>query len=206
MGWWVTTRCRCGRIRDYKRQQLTKTRGCRSCRNPDKIWFETGEKFGDWEIVGLPISIKGANNYLVRCHCGTEAFRLATELKAGRAWHCGCRSTTYRSGEYITSGFLVKVEHNAKVRDISVNLTIPQLETLWLAQEGRCALSGAPLQLIKNNKDTSATASLDRIDSSGSYEIDNVQFIHKDLNLMKMQMDQDMFILWCIEVANYNNT
>ncbi len=48
------------------------------------------------------------------------------------------------------------------------------------------------------------TASLDRIDSRGHYEVGNVQWIHKDLNIMKNSYDANYFIDMCKSVAKFN--
>lgn len=47
-----------------------------------------------------------------------------------------------------------------------------------------------------------STASLDRIDSSKDYTIGNVQWIHKSINLMKNVIPQDIFVEWCVKIAN----
>lgn len=48
------------------------------------------------------------------------------------------------------------------------------------------------------------TASLDRIDSSRGYEIDNIQWVHKDVNKMKMGLSQNEFIDIC-KIISKNN-
>ena len=48
------------------------------------------------------------------------------------------------------------------------------------------------------------TASLDRIDSSRGYTLDNIQWVHKDLNKMKTNYPNDYFIKMCKYVANNN--
>ena len=48
------------------------------------------------------------------------------------------------------------------------------------------------------------TASLDRIDSTRGYTVDNIQWIHKDLNRMKWNLPNDYFINICTLVANHN--
>lgn len=41
------------------------------------------------------------------------------------------------------------------------------------------------------------TASLDRIDSTKGYTLDNIQWVHKHINVMKMDLDQEYFIKLC---------
>lgn len=47
------------------------------------------------------------------------------------------------------------------------------------------------------------SASLDRIDSKKSYTVDNVQWVHKDVNWMKNKFDQDYFIEMCGRIADH---
>ena len=49
------------------------------------------------------------------------------------------------------------------------------------------------------------TASLDRIDSSQPYVVTNIQWVHKDVNLMKMDLDEDWFVALCWVVTNHKN-
>lgn len=49
-----------------------------------------------------------------------------------------------------------------------------------------------------------STASLDRIDSSKPYVKDNVQWVHKVVNNMKWDFDQNEFIEWCKIIASNN--
>jgi len=57
------------------------------------------------------------------------------------------------------------------------------------------------------NKDRtiSGNASLDRIDSSIGYVNDNVQWVHKDINMMKRIYTQEYFIYLCKLVSENNN-
>lgn len=50
---------------------------------------------------------------------------------------------------------------------------------------------------------TDGAASLDRIDSKKDYTIDNVQWVHKDLNYMKQDFTEEEFINYCKLVVNY---
>lgn len=82
---------------------------------------------------------------------------------------------------------------------------------ILLQQNFRCTLSGIKLKLtdsaaeLKADKE-SITASIDRIDSSKGYVEGNIQWIHKKLNIMKLDMSQSEFINQCKAVAsNHQN-
>ena len=80
------------------------------------------------------------------------------------------------------------------------DLTIEDIWSMYEKQEGVCALSGVPIGWAE--KGLTATASIDRIDSSEGYILENVQLVHKDINFMKQQFDQEYFINMCKAVAD----
>jgi archaellum component FlaC len=56
------------------------------------------------------------------------------------------------------------------------------------------------LKMPENSKQVhngTATASLDRVDSAKGYIKGNVQWVHKDINMMKQQYSQEYFIQMC---------
>jgi archaellum component FlaC len=74
-----------------------------------------------------------------------------------------------------------------------------------LKQNKLCALSGLPIKFARANKRTSETsASLDRIDSTKNYVEGNVQWVHKEVNIMKNVYNQEHFIEMCKLIANNN--
>lgn len=79
-------------------------------------------------------------------------------------------------------------------------LTIEDIWLIYENQKGVCALSGIPIGW--SERGLTATASIDRIDSSEGYLRENVQLVHKDINFMKQQYSQDYFIEMCIAVAD----
>jgi hypothetical protein len=79
-------------------------------------------------------------------------------------------------------------------------LTIENIWDMYEKQNAVCALSGIPIGW--SDKGLTATASIDRIDSSEGYILENVQLVHKDINFMKQQFDQNYFIEVCKAVAD----
>ena len=49
------------------------------------------------------------------------------------------------------------------------------------------------------------TASLDRIDNSLGYTLENTQWVHQDLNFMKNKLPESKFINWCKIVSDYQS-
>jgi len=85
-------------------------------------------------------------------------------------------------------------------RGYAWDLTPDDIVTMWNDQEHVCALSGAPIGW--SEKGLTATVSIDRIDSSEGYLKDNVQLLHKDINMMKQVFSQEYFISMCKAVAD----
>ena len=85
-------------------------------------------------------------------------------------------------------------------RGYAWDLTIEYIWNMYEEQEGVCALSGIPIGWA--DKGLTATASIDRIDNSEGYIVGNVQLLHKDVNFMKQQFDQEYFINICKQIAN----
>jgi hypothetical protein len=79
---------------------------------------------------------------------------------------------------------------------------------VFLRQNGKCALTGLDLDFGSGGTDRRnyhlGSASLDRIDSAKGYSLDNIQWVHKQVNLMKSDLDQSEFIRWCKRVARHS--
>lgn len=80
-------------------------------------------------------------------------------------------------------------------------VTKEQILEKWEKQGRKCALSGldigwAPVGRVH-------TISLDRIDNDRGYTPDNVQLLHKDINMMKHTFLQVYFVNLCRMIAKY---
>jgi hypothetical protein len=99
--------------------------------------------------------------------------------------------------EEISGTFYGAIRDGAKHRNLQFEISIEYIWNLYLKQNRKCALTGIEISLPQKCKDTNQTASLDRIDSSKGYVAGNVQWVHKDINQMKMDLTQDQFINYC---------
>ena len=119
-------------------------------------------------------------------------------------WKCkSCSSHTNNfKGKYhsIPHTWFSMKQKGGISRGYQWDLTIEDIWSMYEKQEGVCALSGVPIGWAE--KGLTATASIDRIDSSEGYILENVQLVHKDINFMKQQFDQEYFINMCKAVAD----
>jgi hypothetical protein len=105
----------------------------------------------------------------------------------------------------ISNSFFQRIISHARRRKIEFNLTIQEVWDLFLKQNRKCALSGLNLVFPKSlNRNEIITASLDRIDSKKGYFIENVQWVHKDINFMKQSFSTEYFIQLCNQISLFN--
>jgi hypothetical protein len=84
------------------------------------------------------------------------------------------------------------------------SITIEQVWDLYKKQLGKCALSGVNIGF--NDLYNGHSASIDRIDSKKEYDIDNIQLVHKDVNLMKNHFDQTYFLETCKRISEFTKS
>lgn len=95
--------------------------------------------------------------------------------------------------------------NNARIRNIPFNVTIEELWDIYIAQNGRCALTGEEIGFVSAKR---GNASLDRIDSKCGYEINNVRWVHRDVNFAKQSLSDADFIELCrkvVKIADLNS-
>lgn len=166
----------------------------------------TGLVFGELEVIRLSeISRNGHSRWSVKCSCGVEKTVLGTHLISGKTISCGHVMRENGRRNFKGVGDLPKSYYSSLKRGadglkgrskIDFNLSMRFLWNLYQEQNGLCKLSKLPIDF------KSKTASLDRVDSSRGYVEDNVQWLHKDINMMKRHYSQDYFLNLCRKVSD----
>lgn len=88
-------------------------------------------------------------------------------------------------------------------RGLVFDIDAAYIEQVFKDQGGKCAISGLPI--FMDWVATAPTASLDRIQSHRGYVRGNVQWVHKVVNLMKLNHDEDYFIAMCMQIAQHRS-
>lgn len=173
-----------------------------------------GEKYGKLTVVSEHSKTRnGHYRYICQCECGAISNVLLTHLRQGNTTSCGC--SMIKSGDChiqwkgvgeISGSFwqnsIISSSNGHKRRKIELSVDMQYCWDLFLKQERKCAISGVILKFPKTGSDKTGTASLDRIDSGIGYIEGNVQWVHKDINIMKNKFNQDYFIYMCKIIAN----
>ena len=181
----------------------------------------TGQTFGGYNIVGLSGYKYDANGYknhkiwtVVCIHCGEKKECQAQHVVNSKHGCKNCKndlmaaqnSAHWRGGEYVPSYFVSKIKASSirKSRTLLFDLSFNYLDSLWVAQQGRCAYTYEPLWFGRSK--ISGNASLDRIDSAFGYIEGNVQFVHKDVNIMKWDLPDDRFLEICEKITLHRSS
>lgn len=150
--------------------------------------------------------------WLFRCVCGKEIERTRREItnyKFKNPPSCGCQANVsgnrhglWRGFGEIPKTYFSHLKKDAKKRNLPMEISIEYLWKLFLKQKRKCVLSGEEICFgtwapVKRKSFREQTASLDRIDSSRGYVKGNIQWVHKDINIMKNVFDTKTFLRYC---------
>ena len=133
----------------------------------------------------------------------TGIAKFCSEQCKGKWQYISGRLTT--ESQYKTiSGSWSRYFDRLLARNYRGDITRNDLLKLLARQGGRCALTGELMtcQLIKGQR-TWTNASMDRIQPGGPYSKSNVQLVCVAVNLFRVNIPVDEFILWCRKVADY---
>lgn len=176
----------------------------------------SAQTFGLWTVLSeyerKPYAGGGANTrWKCRCVCGLEKFVAAGSLRAGTSSGCNKCKMRFCAGEsrkrdpetvrVLPGSHYARIRSRAAESGLLFSITHEQAAALLVEQRFTCALSGVRIESGGNCR---RTASLDRKDSKVGYVIENVQWVHKSLNMMKGSLTDSAFISWCAAVSRHN--
>jgi hypothetical protein len=162
-----------------------------------------GQRFGKLIVIEkIGNNKKGRSIWQCRCDCGGTTNYCSDVLLQNAASKCKeCRRAKY-VGE-ISGRFFNRIKQSAnRGRKLQFNITQQYIWDLFLKQDRKCAFTDIEIFFPKQFRDV-WTASLDRIDSSKGYIEGNVQWVHKDINVMKQDMSDEEFIEWCKKIVKF---
>lgn len=188
-----------------------------------------GAKFGLWTVVSDEVKVgskviegsKTRNLYwLCQCACGELAWKNPHHLKNGtstRCKKCGNKSFIENDGSINTNAIILSKyyqtlqglptrRHRGNKSELTFNITVKHLNDLYESQGHKCALSGISLEPDLSLTVQQQNMSIDRIDSNIGYEVGNVEWVDKRINMMKGSLSNEEFIRLCTLVADYNKS
>tara|TARA_Y100000310_G_C20652682_1_gene800307 strand:- start:1349 stop:1999 length:651 start_codon:yes stop_codon:yes gene_type:complete len=174
----------------------------------------TGQRFGYLEVIRmdhLPNDKRREYKAVCNCYnCGkTDYWVFPLHLRRGQK-SCGCLKGNRKTGKDrnnytgygdITGTIWGKIKTGARRRKLEMSVTIEEAWKLFEEQNKKCALSGLPITM-KDGKRRKGTASLDRKNNIKGYIKGNVQWIHRNINIIKHSCSQEYFVNICRRVVN----
>lgn len=91
------------------------------------------------------------------------------------------------------------LNNNAKRRNLEIKITKEDLIELYKKQQGLCSVTNIPMQFTagtQTNKNQFGV-SVDRVDSTQGYEINNIRLVCSHVNIMKMNLTDQQLMFWC---------
>jgi len=153
------------------------------------------KKYGKWKVIGT----HSGGKVMCKCECGLVKLVQVQSLRNGKSKGCFlCSRKDMR--KCFSSRLWNSLIERTRKRNMKINISQNEAWKLYIAQNGKCALTGDDIRLAW---DGVQTASLDRIDSSKGYVKGNVQWVHKDINYMKKDLEEKYFVGLCSFVANH---
>lgn len=84
-------------------------------------------------------------------------------------------------------------QRNAKERGISFELTFADVEAMWRRSRGKCEATGIPLNILGKWRRRPYAPSIDRIDNSRGYLMENCRLVCVAINLAMNEWGDEVF-------------
>jgi len=177
-----------------------------------------GAKFGRLTVIErAPNRNTRQSWWLCECECGNKKEIRGIKLIRSHTKSCGCLlhepSYNFKGCGQLSGKYWGRIKKHAISRNLEIKISIEEAWDVFTKQNGKdtlsghgtCALSGLPIFLKRNlsydKYKPNQTASLDRIDSTKGYYINNIQWVHVDVQKMKMNLPEDRFIFLCESIS-----
>lgn len=119
-----------------------------------------------------------------------------------------CRNTSSKTSIY--DGLHIPKAHFNNIKSslnrgsrkkLEFKITVEYIDLVFSKQNYKCVYTNQDLRFDIGSK--RGNASVDRIDSSKGYIVDNIQIVHKVINNMKQALSHDEFLEWCRRIVEH---
>ncbi len=203
-------KCDCGNYISLPSNAIISGR-IKSCGCIDKriLDMPINGKYGKLTIISRIENRPGV--WLCKCDCGNLKEYTGSVLRSNKARSCGCNAmkgwnnSSWTGYKDISGRYWENIKRSALKRKFSFEIGITEMWELYEKQNKKCAISGIDINFCRTkDRKWKQSASIDRIDSTKGYTINNVQWVHIDVNLMKMQLSTNELIWLCEKIVENN--
>ena len=200
----VKVKCKCSRefITISSRVKNGYKTECGKCSRNYKLPYQIGQKYDNLTIIDFINDEKKLA--ICKCICGNIKKIRPSLLTINQNNNCGCiKRGRWKGIGNVSLTRYNRIKKGASIRGIPFEVSHEYIADLLEKQGNKCAISGLVIGFGEKTSDK-FTASLDRIDSAQGYIIGNIQWVHVDINLMKMNLNEKYFLDLCGIIAEYN--
>ena len=134
---------------------------------------------------------------------------MRSSFEKGLTKSCGCLKKNYNQSkgyEEISYQFYRRIKRNATDRGIEFSLEMKDIWDQYINQNRKCKFTNLDLTFTQDyNYPEIQTVSVERTNSNKGYSVDNIQVVHKFLNVMKQSFTNEEFVAICKTVsANFS--
>lgn len=167
----------------------------------------TGQRIGSLVALRIDMERDHGRCWIFECDCGNEVSRIPSALLKNK--HQACADCLRGPGSWAWTGigglpqsYFRTIYHGAVARSLTFEITIEEAWILFVQQDKKCALTGWEIDFRTSYAGRhEQTASLDRIDSGRGYLLDNIQWVHREVNHLKRDMPDERFLEICRAIA-----
>lgn len=200
---WIC-KCDCGNIRKAKGYYLRRgIKSCVKCNFTNYLNLKIG-KLLVLERIEDKLNLNGQKiiQWKCQCNCGAIIIRTSRHLNRGNCCCKDCKANIDKKNNFrgvgeISGIFWSSLKRQAKLRNLEFDISLEYIWELFIKQNRRCSVSNLEIGFALSKKEYlngKTTASLDRINSKLGYIKDNIQWVHKWINLMKSDFEQQEFV------------
>lgn len=146
---------------------------------------------------------------LVRCLCDCGKITIINKSSLSRSLtrSCGCYKAEKVRVKHVgdlSPAYFRRCKKSALERHHTFSINMKDVWSIYLKQNGKCAISGVPVKFVADNNNAGfQTASIDRIDSKKGYVKGNIQIVHKTINVIKWTLTMEEFEYWITMVYKH---
>lgn len=168
-----------------------------------------GQKYNKWTIESFSDKKRKQTYVKAKCDCGTVSNVRLTSIINNHSKSCHKCSIkrnqehhSWRGVGELSLGFFSRYKYTESAKEYGFSITIEYAWKLFLQQNRKCALTGWDINFGELYQDGTQTASLDRVYSDRGYVEGNVQWVHRDVNTLKSDWNEQYFIHICHAISS----
>ena len=156
---------------------------------PDGVYKQDGRWIRECPSCGISVS-HARRNYCVHSSLQQQPCKKCSNVDNNPAGMIGA----------VRVSWFNSFHKSAVTRGYCWDITPEFVDSMYNEQDGQCVYSGLPIGWSSVGWDH--TASIDRIDNDKGYTEDNVQLVHKDVNMMRGSLEDYTFKMLCLRIAD----